>query len=115
MRHAIFDQKYHFFSFFNSLSGGYMRTGIIDSEGKDTGVDPFMASFPHLIDVGIMGHCIHGRSGLCEKAGVACYQNGPYAEEPSDEQNSWKEQPANKANGNQKSLGRLKGAKTIAR
>ena len=73
MRHAI-DQKYHFFSFFNSLSGGYMRTGIIDSEGKDTGVDPFMASFPHLIDVGIMGHCIHGRSGLCEKAGVACYQ-----------------------------------------
>lgn len=33
----------------------------------------------------------------------------------SDEQNSWKEQPVNKANGNQKSLGRLKGAKTIAR
>ena len=33
----------------------------------------------------------------------------------SDEQNSWKEQPANKANGNQKSLGRLKGAKTVAR
>lgn len=33
----------------------------------------------------------------------------------SDEQNSWKEQPTNKANGNQKSLGHLKGAKTIAR
>ena len=33
----------------------------------------------------------------------------------SDEQNSWKEQPTNKANGNQKSLGRLKGAKAIAR
>ena len=32
-----------------------------------------------------------------------------------DEQNSWKEQPANKANGNRKSLGHLKGAKTIAR
>lgn len=89
MRHAIFDQKYHFFSFFNSLSGGYMRTGIIDSEGKDTGVDPFMASFPHLIDVGIMGHCIHGRSGLCEKAGVACYQNGPYAEESNMELNDF--------------------------
>ena len=66
-----------------------MRTGIIDSEGKDTGVDPFMASFPHLIDVGIMGHCIHGRSGLCEKAGVACYQNGPYAEEPNMELNDF--------------------------
>ena len=33
----------------------------------------------------------------------------------SDEQNSWKEQPTNKANGNQKSLGHFKGAKTIAR
>lgn len=33
----------------------------------------------------------------------------------SDEQNKQKEQPTNKANGNQKSLGHLKGAKTIAR
>ena len=32
-----------------------------------------------------------------------------------DEQNRQKEQPANKANGNRKSLGRLKGAKTVAR
>ena len=32
-----------------------------------------------------------------------------------DKQNSWKEQPTNKANGNQKNLGHLKGAKTIAR
>ena len=32
-----------------------------------------------------------------------------------DKQNSWKEQPTNKANGNQKSLGHLKGAKTTAR
>lgn len=32
-----------------------------------------------------------------------------------DEQNSWKEQPTNKTNGNQKSLGHLKGAKTTAR
>ncbi len=36
-------------------------------------------------------------------------------ENPSDEQNKQKEQPTNKANGNQKSLGHLKGAKTIAR
>lgn len=33
----------------------------------------------------------------------------------SDEQNRQKELPTNKANGNQKSLGHLKGAKTIAR
>ena len=32
-----------------------------------------------------------------------------------DEQNGRKEQPANKANGNRKGLGRLKGTKTIAR
>ena len=32
-----------------------------------------------------------------------------------DEQNRQKEQPTNKANGNQKSLGHLKGAKTTAR
>lgn len=31
------------------------------------------------------------------------------------EQNSWKELPPNKANGNQKSFGHLKGAKTTAR
>ena len=24
-----------------------------------------MSSFPELLDVGIMGHCAHGRSGLC--------------------------------------------------
>ena len=33
----------------------------------------------------------------------------------SDEQNKQKEQPANTVNGNQKSFGHLKGAKTIAR
>ena len=43
---------------------------------SDTGVDPFMTSFPELIDIGIMGHCIHGKSGLCVKSGVQCYQNG---------------------------------------
>ena len=53
-----------------------MRTGILDDNGRDTGIDPFMSSFPHLIDVGIMGHCIHGESGLCKAAGVQCYQSG---------------------------------------
>ena len=33
----------------------------------------------------------------------------------SHEQNRQKEQPTNKANGNRKNLGHLKGAKTIAR
>lgn len=42
-----------------------------------------MASYPHLIDVGIMGHCIHGRSGLCTKAGIDCYQSGQIIAEPN--------------------------------
>ncbi len=64
-----------FFSAFDEKTGRYIRSNIF-SNGKDTGVEPFMASFPELLDVGIMGHCIHGRQGLCIKAGVECYQNG---------------------------------------
>ena len=58
MRYVIDDKKYHFVSAFDTEKGTYVRTGILDENGKDTGVDPFMASFPHLIDVGVMGHCI---------------------------------------------------------
>jgi len=64
-------------------SGFYYRTGIIDKEGRDTGVDPFRGSFPHLLDVGIMGHCVHGASGLCLQAGIQCYQNGLTKNEPN--------------------------------
>ena len=52
-----------------------MRSGVIEN-GKDTGKDPFMTSYPELIDIGVMGHCVHGHSGLCMKSGVQCYQNG---------------------------------------
>ena len=79
----IRDQKYHFFSAFDTETGAYVRTGILDENGKDTGVDPFMASFPHLIDVGIMGHCVHGKTGLCAKAGIGCYQSGMLVEQPN--------------------------------
>lgn len=52
-----------------------MRSGVIEN-GKDTGKDPFMTTYPELIDIGVMGHCVHGASGLCMKSGVQCYQNG---------------------------------------
>lgn len=68
-------KDYNFLSCFNETTGEYVRSGIIEN-GKDTGVDPFMASFPELLDVGIMGHCIHGIRGLCMAAGVECYQDG---------------------------------------
>lgn len=83
MRYIIYDKKYHFKSAFDTETGAYVRTGILDENGKDTGVDPFMASYPHLIDVGIMGHCIHGKTGLCAKAGIGCYQSGMLVQQPN--------------------------------
>lgn len=81
MRYIINDKKYNFKSAFNTTTGAYIRTGILDEHGQDSGVDPFMASYPHLIDVGIMGHCIHGKTGLCAKAGIGCYQSGLLVEQ----------------------------------
>lgn len=83
MRYVINDKKFHFRSAFDTETGAYVRTGVLDETGKDTGVDPFMASFPHLIDVGVMGHCIHGKTGLCAKAGIGCYQSGMLVEQPN--------------------------------
>jgi len=95
MRRFKFDSEYKFYSIFNEKTGFYMRSGIlrentIDRENdpfctraEDTGVDPFMASFPELIDIGIMGHCAHGKSGLCLKAGIQCYQNGANRDDPN--------------------------------
>lgn len=69
------DLAQHFISLFNAEDGTYIRSSIIRN-GEETGEEPFRASFPHLIDVGIMGHCIHGRTGLCRAAGIGCYQSG---------------------------------------
>lgn len=57
-----------FISGFDENTGNYIRFGLAG--------EPFMASFPELLDVGIMGHCVHGKMGLCVKAGVECYQDG---------------------------------------
>ena len=45
MRYIISDNKYHFKTAFDSKTGAYVRTGILDENGKDTGKDPFMASY----------------------------------------------------------------------
>jgi len=63
------DNKYHFASMFNPDTGFYLRTGIQDKDGKDTGIDPFMASYPELLDIGIMQTCV-----CAEKCNVDCYQ-----------------------------------------
>lgn len=69
----------NFISCFDETTGFYVRSGII-KDNKDTGQEPFMASFPELLDIGIMGHCIHGKSGLCMASGVECYQDGLHAD-----------------------------------
>lgn len=69
MIQIVKDKKGNFTTIFNTKTGEYLRA-------FDVAEDPFMAEYPHLIDCGIMGKCEHGRSGLCLKAGIKCYQNG---------------------------------------
>lgn len=77
-----YDEENKFIAMFDTENGFYLRSGVIEN-GVDTGVDPFMASFPELIDVGVMGNCTHGKNGLCIKAGVQCYQNGLEIQTPN--------------------------------
>ena len=69
----------NFISCFNEKNGKYVRSGVIEN-GRDTGQEPFMSSFPELLDIGIMGHCIHGKKGLCLASGVECYQDGLHSD-----------------------------------
>ena len=63
------DKTNRFVEMFNPDNGFYVRSGIIDESGKDTGVDPFMRNFPSLIDVGIMNKCV-----CAHRCNVDCYQ-----------------------------------------
>lgn len=62
------DKTNRFIETFDPDTGFYARSGIIDKNGNDTGIDPFMRAFPNLIDVGIMGRCV-----CAEKCNVDCY------------------------------------------
>lgn len=77
-----YDRKNKFKAMFDPGTGFYMRSGVLEN-GKDTGVDAFMTEFPELLDVGIMGHCVHGERGLCVKAGIGCYQDGLNVKHPN--------------------------------
>jgi MoaA/NifB/PqqE/SkfB family radical SAM enzyme len=74
------DKQYHFDSFFDTKTGFYYRSGIKEN-GVDTGKDPFMGSFPSLIDCGIMGKC--SSKNVCKQGGIDCYQSGFTKEEPN--------------------------------
>lgn len=71
------DTTFNFKESFNRTTGYYRRTGILDKNGVDTNIDPFMRSFPGLLDIGIMGGC--SASDLCK---VDCYQ-GARSADPS--------------------------------
>jgi radical SAM protein with 4Fe4S-binding SPASM domain len=62
------DKKNKFISMFDPSTGFYARSGVIEN-GKDTGVDPFMTSYPELLDIGIMQTCV-----CSHKCNVDCYQ-----------------------------------------
>ena len=68
------DPKYNFVEFFNPQNGTLIRTNII-KKNVETAIEPYMRSFPELIDIGVMGTCYAGLSGICRNAGVDCYQN----------------------------------------
>lgn len=70
------DDTYHYAVIFDPLTGQGARSNVFDSQGKDTLIEPYRGSFPELLDIGIMGHCDHGESGLCLASGVQCYQKG---------------------------------------
>lgn len=84
-----YDKEYSFKSLFDTETGLYVRTGILNN-GEDTGIDPFMTGFPELIDIGIMGHCKHGLSGMCKQSGVQCYQHGDISQKPNMTLNDYK-------------------------
>ncbi|MCI8650727.1 MAG: radical SAM protein [Anaerotruncus sp.] len=74
------DNKYQFVELFNDETGTLVRSNVLD-HGIETNQLPLMRSFPELIDIGIMGSCNAGRSGLCKNAGVDCYQCGMLSHE----------------------------------
>lgn len=77
------DHTYRFVTVFDPGTGFSVRSDVIDQQGNYTGKDPFMAEFPELLDIGIMGHCTHGLSGLCLLSKVECYQSGNQVIEPN--------------------------------
>lgn len=70
------DDTYRYAVIYDPLTGQGARSNVIDDQGKDTLIEPTRGSFPELLDIGIMGHCDHGESGLCLASGVQCYQKG---------------------------------------
>lgn len=72
--------KHRFVTVFNPKTGLTVRSGVFD-EHLHEGEDPLFADYPELLDIGVMGHCLHGLSGLCALSKVECYQRGAFVKE----------------------------------
>ena len=68
--YKYYDKKNNFVETFNPETGFYIR-----SDDLTTGKEPFMRNFPALLDIGVMGHCVHGASGFDEKESCFCGRN----------------------------------------
>lgn len=79
--HVKVDRENRFISMFNPDTGFYVRTSVREDR-KDTGIDPFMANYPELLDIGISGKCEAGKLGLCKASGIECYQSGATISKP---------------------------------
>lgn len=81
MKIGTLDVKFNFAESFDTETGRYVRSDVMGPNGENLG-NPFQRSFPFLCDLGIMGHCFNGLSGLCTQAGIQCYQSGQQVQQP---------------------------------
>lgn len=71
---TTFDKQFNFYTVFDTKTGHYVKSDIIGADGKETGIDPFQSSYPHLIDCGCMAVCHAAK--VCKQGGIDCYQHG---------------------------------------
>lgn len=76
------DPVYRYRVAYQPNTGVYVRTSVLDQNLRQTSEEAFRGSYPHLLDIGIMGHCLHGASGKCAQSGVECYQQGNTRHQP---------------------------------
>ena len=76
------DPVFHYRVAYHPETGVYVRTAVLDANQQQTAQEAFRGSYPHLLDIGVMGYCRHGLSGKCAQSGVECYQSGNRKQEP---------------------------------
>ena len=84
------DKKYNFFELFNENNGFLLRSNILKNN-RESNKEPTQRSYPELIDVGIMGHCLASEEGLCKNVGVECYQHAQVRKRPNMSLEDYKE------------------------